>query len=187
MSLLAKDVHKQDIEKFLEGKGDFVKIDHLERYLKLMPPIEMRKFAYLKLAEIYLGRNMFSSAAEAFKIAAVNSVTFREKQENFLQEAKAFVSDLKLDEADKALKRALDEGNNKEKESIYSEFIRYFNKEIEKQERQNKPGHLTKLYEKFLRLKVTDEEKENVKEKLVKIYDKLGKVKEARILRESLG
>jgi len=185
--MLTKDMHKQDVEKFLKGKGDFVKIDHLERYLRLMPPIEMRKFAYLKLAEIYSSRNMFSSAAEAFKSAAVNSVTFREKQENFLKEAKAFVSDLKLDEADKALKRALDEGNNQEKKSIYKEFVDYFVKEIEKNEKLNKPGHLTKLYEKFLRLKVTDEEKENIKKKLVKIYDKLGKVKEARILRESLG
>jgi len=185
MSLLTKDMHKQDVEKFLEGKGDYIQVDHLERYLKLMPPIEMRKFAYLKLAQIYLNKEMYSSAAEAFKNAAVNSVIFREKQENFLNEAKAYISEGKIDESDKALKKAFDEGNQKEKEALYLEFIKFFKNEIEKREKQNKPGHLIKLYEKFLRLKVTDSEKEEVKEKLLKVYDQLGKVKEARILRES--
>jgi len=185
MSLLDKNMHKQDVEKFLEGKGDYIQVDHLERYLKLMPPIEMRKFAYLKLAQIYLNKEMYSSAAEAFKNAAVNSVIFREKQENFLNEAKAYVSEGKIDESDKALKKALDEGNKQEKEALYSEFLKFFRSEIEKREKQNKPGHLIKLYEIFLRLKVEEPEKEETKEKLLKVYDKLGKVKEARILRET--
>ena len=51
--MLEKGMHKQDIDLVLEGKGDFIKIDYLNRYLKKMPPLEMRKYAYLKLAEIY--------------------------------------------------------------------------------------------------------------------------------------
>ncbi len=186
MSLLTKDMHKQDVEKFLEGKGDYIQIDHLTRYLKLMPPIEMRKFAYLKLSEIYLKKEMYSSAAEAFKNAAVNSVAFREKQENFLNEAKAYISDLKFDESDKALKKALDEANQREKEALYAEFLKFFRTEIEKREKQNQPGHLAKLYEKFLRLRIDEKEKEEVKVKLIAIYERLGKSKEARTLREGL-
>ncbi|OIO39991.1 hypothetical protein COT60_00780 [Candidatus Pacearchaeota archaeon CG09_land_8_20_14_0_10_30_9] len=185
MSLLTKDMHKQDVEKFLEGKGDFIRIDHLDRYLKLMPPVEMRKFAYIKLAEIYIAKEMYSSAAEAFKNAALNSVTFREKQENFLNEAKAYISSLKFEESDKALKRAFDEANPKEKDALYFEFIKYFKIEIEKMEKQGKPGHLLKLYEKFLRLKIEEPQKEEIKEKLLKTYEKLGKLKEYKLLKES--
>ena len=176
-------MHKQEIEKILEGKGDFVKMDYLARYLKKVPPIDMRKFAHLKLAEIYLKKEMYLSAAQSFRSAAINSVTFREKRENFLKESKAWISSFDFEEADKALKRALSEGNSREKEAIYGEFINFFKKQIENVEKKNKPGHLMKLYEKFLNLKANEKEKENVKEKLVKIYDKLGKVKEANLLK----
>jgi len=181
--MLRKDMHKLDIEVFLKGKGDFVQIDHLTRYLKLMPPIEMRKFAYLKLAEIYSTKEMYSSAAESFKSAAVNSVIFREKQENFLKEAKALIMAGKFDESDKALKKSLDEANSKEKESLYNELVSFYKKEIEKLEKKNKLGTLINLYEKFLRLKVRDSDKEEVKEKLLKIYEKLGRVKDYKILK----
>ena len=183
--MLTKDMHKNEVEGFLEGKGDFVCIDYLTRYLKLMPPIEMRKFAYLKLAEIYLEKSMFSSAAEAFKNAALNSVPFREKQNFYLNEAKAWISAFDFDKSDKALKRAMDEANNREKEEIYREFISSFNKEMQKIENSTKYGHLMKLYEKFLKLKISNDERERTKEKLLKIYEKLGKIKEYKLLENS--
>jgi len=179
-------MHKKEIEEILEGKGDFVKMDYLERYLKKMPPIEMRKFAYLKLAEIYLKKEMYLSAARDFKNAAINSVTFREKRENFLNESKAWISSFEFDEADKALKRALSEGNFKEKKEIYEEFVNFFKKQIKKIEEKNKPGHLIKIYEKFLKLKVDEKSKEEIMEKLLSLYEKLGKTKEYILLKECL-
>ena len=184
MSLLTKDMHKSDIEKFLEGKGDFVKIDYLTRYIKIMPPIEMRKFAYLKLAEIYMGKEMYVDAAMAFKNAGVNSVSFKEKQENFLDEARAYISGGKFDDADKALRRAMDEGNQKEKEDLYKGILNCYKTEAEKLEKMGKHGSLVKLYEKMLRLKFSDAEHAGVKENLLKLYEKLGKVKEYKILRD---
>ena len=184
MSLLTKDMHKSDIEKFLEGKGDFVKIDYLTRYIKIMPPIEMRKFAYLKLAEIYIGKEMYVDAAMAFKNAAVNSVSFKEKQESFLDEARAYISAGKFDDADKALRRGMDEGNAREKEVLYKDILENYKKEAEKLEKLGKHGSLVKLYEKMLRLKFSDAEHADIKEKLLKLYDKLGKIKEAKILKE---
>ena len=182
--MLTKNMHKKEVEDFLEGKGDFVKIDHLTRYIKLMPPIEMRKFSYLKLAEVYLGKEMYVDAALAFKNAAVNSVSFREKRENFSNEAKAYVSAGKFEEGDKALRRAMDEGNKKEKEEAYSGILESYRREAEKLEKTNKPGSLTKIYEKMMRMKFSDSEKEEIKEKLLSLYEKLGKIKEYKILKE---
>ena len=181
--MLTKDMHKPDVEKFLESKGDFVKIDYLTRYLKEMPPIEMRKFAYLKLAEIFLEKEMFIDAAHAFKNAAVNSVAFREKQENFVKESEAFISGGKFDESDKALRRAMDEANGKEKDALYFEILNYYKKESSRLDKAGKSGHLTKLYEKMLRLKFPENEHLEIKDKLLKVYEKLGKIKEAKILK----
>lgn len=178
-------MHKQDVETFLHGKGDFVKMDYLNRYLKTMPPIEMRKFAYLKLAEVYLGKEMYIDAAGAFKNAAVNSVSFKEKQENFLKEGKAYISAGKFDSSDKAISRAMDEGNKKEKEDIYSDVLTYYRKEAEKLAKEpNKQNRLAGLYEKMLRLKFMDSEKDEFKEKLLALYERLGKVKEYKILKD---
>lgn len=183
--MLTKNMRKPDVENFLEGKGDFVAIDHLTRYLKLMPPIDMRKFAHLKLAEVYLKKEMYPSAAEAFKNAALNSVTFKEKQENFLKEAKALIMALKLDESDKALKKALDESNlSSEKEKIYSEIINFYKEQMEILEKKDKPSNLVKLYEKFMKLKISGPEKEEIKEKLLKLYERLGRTKDYQILKD---
>ena len=92
------------MEEVLEGKGDFVKIDYLVKYLKEMPPIEMRKFAYLKLAEIYLHKEMFIDAARMYRNISINALTFREKRENYLKEAKAYILAGKFEQSDKALR-----------------------------------------------------------------------------------
>ena len=183
--MLTKDMHKDEVESFLKGKGDFVKIDYLTRYIKTMPPIEMGKFAYLNLADIYIGKEMYVDAAGAFKNAAVNSVSFREKQENFLKEAKSFISGGKFDESDKALRRAMDEASKNEKEEIYSQILEFYKKEAENLEKAvNKQGRLASLYEKMMRLKFQGNEKDKIKEKLLKVYEKLGKIKEYKILKD---
>jgi tetratricopeptide (TPR) repeat protein len=181
--MLTKDMHKQDIDSFLEGKGDFVKIDYLNRYIKSMPPIELRKYAYLKLAEVFTKKEMFVDAAGAFRNAAVNSVAFREKQENYLNESKSYVSAGKFDESDKALKRAMDEGNQKEKDKLYAETLEYYRNEAKKLESKGKPGHLVKLYEKMMRMKFPENEKDEIRNKLLHLYEKLGKVKEYKTLK----
>ncbi len=184
MGRLTKDMHKPEIESALEGKGDFVKIDYLTRYLKLMPPIEMRKFAYLKLAQVYIEKGMFIDAAKSFRNAAVNSVSFREKQENFFEEARSYVQAGKFDESDKALRRAMDEANKNEKEIIYTKILEAYKEEALKLEKANKPGGLVSLYEKMLRMKFPEADHEEIKEKLLELYERLGKIKEAKILRD---
>jgi tetratricopeptide (TPR) repeat protein len=181
--MLRKDMLKAEVEKELSGRAEFTKIDMLERYLKLMPPLEMRKFAYLKLAEIYLGRRMFSDAAKAFSGAAVNCLTFREKVECLMQEAKAYVTSGDFDSADKALKKALVETEERNRRKVYDEMISYYKKEAERNEKEGKIGQASKIYEKIIKMKITDQEKEEVKLKLEKIYERLGKVKELRFLR----
>jgi tetratricopeptide (TPR) repeat protein len=182
--MLKKGMHKKDVEEVLEGKGDFVKIDYLTRYLNDMPPIEMRKFAYLKLAEIHFGKGMFSDAARMFQNAAINSITFREKQKYYLKEAKSEILGGKYDESDRALKKALNEANSKEKEEIYSDILEFYKKELERSEMSRKPIQTIKIYEKLMGMKIDEDYKEEIKMKLIELYDQMGRRKEADFLRK---
>jgi tetratricopeptide (TPR) repeat protein len=181
--MLTKDMHKKEILETLENKGDFVQIDYLTRYLKKMPPLEMRKFAFLKLAEIYLKKEMYINAAKMFRNIAINSLTFKDKQKYFLKETKSYILAEKFEDADKALKRTLAEGNSKEKKEIYENIIDFYKKVGEKFENKLKKEKASKIYEKLFEMKLPNEEKEMIKKKLLKFYEKLGKRKEADFLR----
>jgi len=181
--MLTKDMRKKEIEETLENKGDFVKIDYLSNYLKQTPPIEMRKFGYLKLAEIYLQKSMFSEAAKMYKNISINSLTFREKRENYMKESKAYILAGNFEASDEALKRAMAEGNSREKEKCYEEVVQFYKKEGSKMETKMKSGAVIKLYEKLIRMRINQEEKLRLKEKLLELYDKLGKRKEYNLLK----
>lgn len=175
-------MHKEDIERALDGKGDFIQIDYLNRYLKLNPPIEMRKFAHLKLADIYMAKEMFTDAGIAYRNAAINSVPFREKRKFYIEEAKAEILGLKFEKSDKALKRAFDEANVRERREMYDEIIRFYKDTGKKALKHGKPGRALKIYEKLYRMKISDSDKELVKEKLVQLYEKLGMREELEFL-----
>jgi hypothetical protein len=181
--MLKKFMKKQEIERILEPKGDFIRINLLGNYLKLMPPIEMRKFAYSKLAEIYLKKEMFNDAAKMFKNIGLNSVAFREKRENYLRECKSYIRALEFDSADKALKRAFDEANIRERREMYGIIVEFYKKEAEGWIKNGKKEKASKVYEKLIRMKISEEEKKEIREILLDLYDKLGKREDYNFLK----
>lgn len=176
-------MHKKDVEEFLKGKGDYIQINHLERYLKIMPPMGMRKFAYEKLAEIYLKKEMFNDAAKMLKNVALSSVTFREKRIFYLKEAKAYILGMKFDESDMALKRAMVESNSREKKELQEKIIEFYKKQITELESKGKKEKCIKYYEKLIKMEISPEDKEDIREKLLVLYDKLGMTKEYEFLK----
>jgi len=181
--MLTKDMHKKDVEEVLKDRGDFIQIDYLTNYLKIMPPLEMRKFASLKLAEIYFRKEMYVDAAKMFKNIGMNCLTFKDKQKYYSKEAKTYVLAGKFEESDKALKRALAEGNSREKKEIYERIVVFYEEIGKKLMNKLKREKASKLYEKLFRMKLNDEEKEEIKERLLDLYDKLGKRKEYDFLK----
>lgn len=162
----------------LEGKGDFVQIDYLTRFLKLSPPISMRKYSYLALARIYLNRSSFTEAAKMFNNASINCLTFKEKQECHLKEAKSYVRATEYDKSIQALKKAFSEANQKERKKLFEDLIDYYKKVGEDFESSGLPGKATKLYEKLITMKISQEDKDEIREKLLILYKKLGRTKE---------
>lgn len=181
--MLTRGMKKYEIEGALTGKDDFVQIDYLTKYITEQPPIDMRKYAHLRLARIYLNRSMFVDAAKAFRNAAINSVKFVEQQENCMKEAKCYIRALKFEDAGSALKKAFAEANQKQRNEMYRDFLDYYKKVGEDFEKAGLPGKSTKLYEKLIRMKITDEDKAQIKEKLLSLYERLGKTKEYNFLK----
>lgn len=170
---------KQEIEKELQSKGDFVKIDYLTRFIKQEdPPIALKRFSYLKLAEVYGGKSLFSKSAKMFEYAASVSLTFSDKIKYLLKATEQYIKGGIFDKADYSMKKALSEANTKEKREIKIIVKQYYKKQAEIYEKEKRRNHALKIYEKLLEINLDDEEKQEVKEKLMFLYEKLGKLKD---------
>ena len=176
-------MRKKEIEEALKGQGDFVKIDHLTRYIKKVPPLEMRKFAYSKLAEIYEEKRMYFDAAKAYKNMAINSTIYREKIMYHIKEAESYIKAGEFNEGDKALKSALSESNQDQRIQIYREIKQFYKEYAEILENDFKKNNAVKIYEKLLTMNLSEKEKDEVREKLLELYEKLGKIKEIKLLK----
>lgn len=177
--MIDKNMSKVEIEKFLKGKGDFVQIDHLSRFLGTRDvPLDKKKFVYEKLAGLYEKKKMFSEAAKMFNNIAIVSLTFKDKIKSYVKEAELYIKAGLFVQADEAVKKAMGEANATERNEIFFEIKEFYKRQGEAYERDRKIGNAIKLYEKFLEMKISDSERAETKEKLMTLYEKSGRLRE---------
>lgn len=169
---------KEEIEKSLQGKGDFVRIDHLSELLKENLVFETKKYVCLKLAEIYEGRGMLIDAAKMYEAIGIATVAFSEKMKYYVKETELLIKAGQFERADEAMKKATGLGNASEKTEIYFTIKEFYKKQAGVYEKELRRNHAAKIYEKLLEMKISDAEREEIKERLLALYEKLGKVKE---------
>ena len=174
---------KSEIEKELAGKGDFVQIDYLTRFLKEPLSMDMKKFVYLKLGEIYEKINMLRDAAKNYDSAAIISITFTEKIRHFMKEAEVCIRAADFEKAEEAVKKALAEANSVQKNEIYLTTKDLYRQQAEAFEKNSKKIHAVKAYEKLLEMRLSEAERKGLKEKLLDLYEKLGRRKEYFLLK----
>lgn len=179
-------MNKQEIEDFLNSKGDFVKIDHLTRFLKEDIPVDIKKFVYLKLAEIYEKKGMFNEAAKMFDNIALLSIAFSKKIKNYVKEAGLFIKAGYFDRADEAVRKAMGEANASEKAEIHFTIKEFYKKQALIYEKEKRRNHAARIYEKLLEMSLGEEEKQEIKKKLMELYDKLGRVRDYIRLKKGL-
>lgn len=170
---------KKEIEDFLKGKGDFVQIDHLTRFIKTKDvPTDKKKFVYQKLSELYAKKKMYGESARMQNNISISSHIFSEKVDAHVKEAQFCIIAGDFKSADEAVKKAMGESNVSRGAEIYVQIKEFYKDEGERLLGENKKGQAMKLYEKMLELRLTESDREEVKEKLMKLYESLGKVKE---------
>ena len=126
---------------------------------------------------------LYGNAAEMYRNIAANSLTYKEKMEAYTNECESCILSGDFLGADKALKRAMDEANLREKEGIKIHIINFYKKLAEDCEKQMKRSQASKIYEKLLKMDIPETEKDALRAKITGIQDKIGKIKDPRYLR----
>ena len=178
---------KSEVEKELQGKGCFVQIDHLNRFLREPIGIEMKKFVYLKLAALYETGKLLSEAAKMYENAANVSIAFTEKITHHMKVAETYVKLGAFDRIDHAIKNAMGEANSREREEIQISLKQMLREQAKVLETGLKRNQAAKFYERLLDMRLSDQERREAKERLLDLYRKVGKLHEALTLEKSLG
>ena len=181
--MLHKNMSKSEIEEELKGMGDFIKIDYLTKFSKETLPIDIKKFIYLKLAEIYEKVSMFESAARSFNDVALISIAFSEKIKYYVKEAELYIKTGHFERVDQAINKARNEANASQKAEIYFVIKEFYKKQAQIYEKEMRRNKASTIYEKLFQMKISEQEKQEIKEKLLDLYEKLGKFKEHSALK----
>ncbi|MCK5043977.1 hypothetical protein KAR52_03190 [Candidatus Pacearchaeota archaeon] len=180
--MLHKGMSKSEIETELGGKGDFVQIDYLTRFMDENMSFDLKKFVCFKLEEIYERKGMLNDAAKMLGNIALISIAFSEKIKYYVKAVELYIRAGFFDKADSSMRKALNQANEQQKQDIYSIVKNFYKQQAEIYEKEFKRNHAVKIYEKLLEININDFEREEIKKKLLDLYEKLGKFKEYSIL-----
>jgi len=181
--MLKPEMTKSEIEKDLQGKGNFVQIDHLNRFLKDHSlSMDTKKFIFLKLASLYEASKLFGETAKAYDNAASVSLTFVEKIKHYTKAAESYARLGAFDRVDEAVRKAMAEANSRERDDLQTTIKMMYKAQAVSLESEMKRSHAVKFYEKLLDMRLSDQERREIREKLSDLYQKLGKLHEFQAL-----
>jgi tetratricopeptide (TPR) repeat protein len=183
--MLKRDMTKVEIERELEGKGDYVLIDNMTRFLRENPPVDIKKFVYSKLGEIYERRKMFADAANVYGIIAELSSAI-DKTENLVKETKCYIQAGFFDKADLGIRKIISEVKATERAKIMISIKEFYKTQAQEYEKEKRRNRAVKTYEKLLTLNISNAEKNEINKKLSALYRELGMVREYMNIEEKL-
>jgi len=182
--MLRKEMTKAEIERELEGKGDYVLIDNITRFLKENLPVDIRRFIYSRLSGIYERRKMFSDAADIYAKIAELSMNVNERVENYVKETECYIKAGFFDRADNAIRKIIGEAKPAERGKIMLSIKEFYKDQAKIYEKEKRRSMAVKTYEKILSLNISEEEKEGINQKLTGLYKELGMVKRYMLLKK---
>lgn len=181
-----RDVTRKDIEEKLASVGDYVKMDYLQKCLKMQMDFDTRKFALTKLAAIYESRKMYLEAARLIRIAADINTTYDSKVNDFVKSIELFIKGGNFTEADISFTKALGSANERQKSAIKLKTKEAYKAQAKEYLAKDRRKHALETYEKLLGLDLNPLEKKEVQEQLLHLYNRLGKIIDGSNLRKSM-
>lgn len=167
---------KAEIERELKNQGDYVQIDNITRFLKQNPPLDIKKFLYANLIEIYNRRKMFGEAAETCGRLAELMLNDEEKSGCLKKEIEFYIKAGLFEKADATLRIALSTIKSNEKPKLNLQIKEFYKQQAENYEKEKRRSMAVKTYEKILTMDISNSEKKEVEEKLSRLYKELGMV-----------
>src|SRR3989338_5117678 len=170
--------NRREVESKLNSMGDYVRMDYLQKILRQNIDFDTKKFALVKLAEIYEPRGMFADAAKLMATSAEINTTFDGKMNDYMKACELYVKSGKYDDSDIVLQKALACASAVQKISLKikrKELVKVQAKELMKKDKRN---HAMQAYEKILTLDLSPIEKREAQETLLSLYEKLGRIRD---------
>ncbi len=175
--LLKKEMNKGEIEKELNGKGDYVQIDTIRRFLKENPSPDLKKFVCVRLAEIYERRMMFPQAAETYSKLAEMTNIYADKMKFLIQETGNYIHGGYFEMADSITNKIIADIKPMEKTNTLNIIKDFYKTQAMIFEKEKRKSKAVEVYEKMITLKtLSDAEKTDVNNKLLRLYNDLGLV-----------
>lgn len=176
---------KSDIERELTGKGDYVKIDMLRRFLKENLSNDIRRYASAKLAFIYESRSMFADAAILYNKMAEIALNYADRMTCYSKQAENYIKAGYFEGADMAINKINGEVKPMEKTKFTEAVKGYYLTQAHVYEKERRRSKAVEIYEKMLQMKNLSEiEKTEIKNKLSQLYKDLGLVQKYLSLQE---
>jgi tetratricopeptide (TPR) repeat protein len=176
--MLNKNMTKVEIERELKSQGDYVQIDNITRFLKQNPALDVKKFLYAILIEIYDRRKMFGEAAETCGRLAEIMLNDKEKVVCLRKEVEFYIKAGFFDKADAVFRRTLSEISPNERPKLDLEIREFYKNQADIYEKEKRRSFAVKTYEKLLTMKLSETEKSEINGKLSNLYRELGMVGE---------
>lgn len=175
--MLRKEMAKSEIERELQGKGDYVQIDSLRRFLKEDIATDTRKFVLMKLVLIYENRKMFSEAADLYGKLSELAMNSSERSSFLIKEIEDYVKSGFFDMVDLVTGKLLGEtAKYADKTKITESIVGFYKTQGETYEKEKRRSKAIEVYEKLLTMKISDAEKSWAKNKLLELYKGVGMI-----------
>lgn len=178
-----KEKTKQEIEQKLETMNTPLnKIGYLESAMKQNFTMEIKRFLWDKLVELYEERGMYEKAGKAMAMRAGIDISFREKIDSYIKAGEMFAKAGKIDDAENMFIRATRDANLEQKEQIKLAMRNVYTLSAKQLEIKGKKASALKFYERLIKMPLSDIEKKEIKKKLVETYKSLGRFRDAELL-----
>jgi len=178
---------KMSVEFIEERLKSFIsdekKIEWLEKISEKISDKELKKFCYLKIAELYEKKQMISSAINFYILASYLVNKFRENKEVMLKIAQLYAKNQNFQYAEDFLRKALSYAPSSEREEIERRFFDSFIEEAKSYEKKKRYMKAIVFY-KYLADKEIN--KVEMLKKIAELYDKAALPLEASKIRSQI-
>ena len=175
------------MSRLKELNSPMLQSEYLENVLKKMALVpSVKTYASKTLAELYMKRGLWASAAKVLESAADAATIFNEKKSLYMSVGSLYIKAMDYLLADDAFRKALDSATPGEKARLAADIRAIFLREAETLDKEAKTAKATKLYERILRTATALDEKRKAMERLMVLYEKLARVSDSFAMRDAL-
>lgn len=182
-----RSITRKEVEEKLAISGDFVKMDFLQRCLKMNIDFDTKRFVMIKLSSIYESRQMYLEAAKLIRNVADINTTFEGKYNDFTKALELFIKASDYDEAELTFKKALTCASAKQKDVLRAKMKDSYRTKANEMLKKDKRKNAMDAWERFLELPFINEaERSEAQAALSTLYHKLGKIREYTAIKRAI-